>query len=156
MDLSLLRWKSLSDSERESAAKRLISALPSGFKVDSLVGKNAFFAFQDTRFVLVPGGEVNLGFDPDCGWSPTPEEAESWRETAQELGLPESVKEYVSAVTLRPRKVQISTLLVEASPWELGWTNIKSDDDEVQWLLKKYPNGVQLCRDGLTKRVQKH
>jgi len=156
MDLWLPRWKSLLDSERESVAKRLASTLPSGFKFDALIGNNAFFGLGDAKFVLVPGGNVRLGFDPERLWNPTTEEVESWRGTAQEYGLPESISEHVAAVTLRPREVELASFLVETFPWELGWASINSDDDDINSLLKKYPNGVQLCRGGATTRVRKN
>ena len=155
MDLSLPRWISLSDSERESTAKHLASTLPSGFKFDAMGGNNAFFTFHDTKFVLVPGGPVKLGFDPERGWNPTAEEAESWQYTAKEYGLTKTVNEHVAAVTLRPREVELAPLLVETSPWELGWASIDADD-EVKSLLKKYPKGAQLHRGGVTTRVRKN
>jgi hypothetical protein len=156
MDLSLHGWTSLSDSERESASKRLASNLPSGFEFDTLVGNNALFVLGATKFVLVPGGNARLGFDPERVWVPTEEEAESWRRTAHEYGLPESINEHVMAVTLRPREVDVAPFLVETSPWELGWIAIDPDDDEIKSLLKQYPNGVQLCRGDATTRVRKN
>ena len=156
MDLSLPRWKSLSHCERESAAKRVASALPSGFKFDALHGNNAFFVYRDTKFVLVPRNKVKLGFDADRVWSPTAEEIESWQKTAQKYGLEESIDEHVLAVTLRPREVELAPFLVETSPWELGWASIDSNDNEVKSLLKQYPSGVQLCQSGVTTRVQKN
>ena len=158
MDLSLPRWKSLSDSERESDAKRLASTLPAGFTFHALAGNEAVFVFRDVKFVLVPGSEAKLGFDAERAWNPTAEETESWQRTAQEYGLTESIHEHVMAVTLRPREVEIAPFLVETSPWELGWTTIDfaSCDDQVKSLLKKYPNGVQLRRGGLTTRVSKN
>jgi hypothetical protein len=116
MDLSLPRWKSLSDSERESCAKRLTSALPVGFKFDALAGANAFFVFRDIKFVLVPGAKMKLGFDAERAWKPTSDEVESWQRTAQEYELTESINEHVMAVTLRPREVELAPLLVETSP----------------------------------------
>ena len=156
MDLSLPRWKSSSDPERESAAKQLARTLPSGFAFDALDGDNAFFVFRDATFVLVPGTRVNLGFGAERAWNPTAEEFESWQRTARDYDLSESIEEHVTAVTLRPREVDLAPLLVEVSPWELGWTAIDSDDAEIESLLNKYPNGVQLCQGGMTTRVRKN
>jgi hypothetical protein len=46
--------------------------------------------------------------------------------------------------------------LIEVSALELGWAIIDSGDAEVKSLLKKYPNGVQLCQGGVTTRVRKN
>src|SRR5712691_37179 len=91
MDISLPRWNSLSDSERECTAKRVASTLPSGFRFDAVGGNNAFFVFLDTKFVLVPGSQIKLGFDAERAWNPAAEETESWQRTAQEYGLTESI-----------------------------------------------------------------
>ena len=69
MDLSLDRWKGLSDSDREVAAKQLGSSLPSGFAFDSVKQSKsileaiAFYTFEGATFALIPGGMLELGFE---------------------------------------------------------------------------------------------
>jgi hypothetical protein len=75
--------------------------------------------------------------------------------TAREYGFSESIQERVCAVTLRPRQVELSPLLVEIEARELGWKITNLHDPEVVSMLKKYPAGFQLCRAGKTTRVRR-
>ena len=96
-----------------------------------------------------------MGFDIERMWRPEPDEAESWQRTAQEYGLAEGIIEHITAVTLRPRRVEISPFLGEAVPWELGWKTIDSNDEKVKSLIQKYPMGVHLCGGDVQTRVLK-
>jgi len=154
MTFRLERWKDVSAAEREAVAKTLISSLPTGFSFHALSGPNAIFAFESAKFVLIPGGAVCLGFDADRPWIPTEEEAKSWAMTAREYGFSESIHERICAATLRPRQVELPTLLVETETRELGWESTNPDDSEIVSMLKQYPAGFQLCRGGLTIRVR--
>ncbi len=155
MELSFELWRTLIPAERESMAKRLSVKLPTGFAFDTIVGENAYFKFEEAKFVLVPARECNLGFDADGGWIPTLQETESWRWTCQEYGFSESIHERLAAITLRPRAVRLAPFLIETSAKELGWEKINPEDDEIKSLIKKYPKGVQHNSGDVTIRVRK-
>jgi hypothetical protein len=161
MDLSLDRWKSLSAADREAAAKKLGSSLPSGFtfdsveRSDSLVEAIAFFSFQDARFALIPGGIFELGFDAERHRQPTDEEQECWQDTAKESGFSESIHEYVVSVTFRPRQVDLDPFLIETAAREVAWESIDATDHKIRALLKEYKNGVTVCSGETTTRIQR-
>jgi hypothetical protein len=50
------------------------------------------------HFVLVPGGEVTLGFD-GRGFAPSPQQLESFTDSAEAYGIEQSIREYVQAHT---------------------------------------------------------
>lgn len=122
--LTLDRWSALSRQEQEEQAARLAGRLPGGFTFQgvtrfSLGGQEnrlAEFELEGRPFVLLPGGEVKIGFDRERAWQPNPEEAESWRYTAEDYDLTSSLVEHIHAVTLAPRQVTLAPLLVEVSP----------------------------------------
>jgi len=157
MNLSLEHWRSLAPSAREAAARQLALSLPAGFSFDSMAGENAFFTFEVATFTLIPGGVFSVGFDAGRSWDPTPEEAESWRATAEEYGLKESIHEHVLAATLRTRRAELAPFLIETTARELGWESIPIEDPEVESMLKAHraSNTIQLCRGGVTTRVRK-
>jgi hypothetical protein len=100
-----------------------------------------------------------LGFNAEQSWSPTPEEAESWGDTAREYGFSESIHERVGAVTLRPRTVELAPFLAETNIREFGWESVNADDPEIVSLRKQYnfKHGFQLCRGaGETIRVRQN
>jgi len=156
MNLALERWKFLSNAERETTARQLALRLPNGFSFLALNGQNAIFTFEFSTFVLIQGGSFSLGFDAERPWSPTPDETESWEETAREYGFSESIHERVCAVTLRPRTMELAPFLVETDIREFGWEAISAEDPEIVSLRKKYnfERGFQLCRGGVTIRVR--
>ena len=63
----------------------------------------ASFALQDSLFLLVPGGEIPLGFNAS-DWRPTADERASWDDTlAEGLRLEPDLPTYLSSITTRPR-----------------------------------------------------
>ena len=144
MDLTLDRWERMSPSERESTAKQLVGALPSGFAFHAILPFSladqhheiAMFDYDGARFTLIPGDSRRLGYDAARYWEPTPEELESWQGTAEEYGIPHSIHEYIANVTLRPRAIEIRPLLLESVAIEVGWEPVPLDDPEVRRLLR--------------------
>lgn len=144
MDLSNERWESLTPAEREASARRLAMQLPSGFAFGEIrdcgPGEQqrsvALFQQDNAAFVLIPGGEVSIGYDADRPWEPNPEERESWEETAEEYGIAESLQEYIAGVTLRVRQVELPPLLVETAAGEVGWEAVEIDDRQVQEIIR--------------------
>jgi hypothetical protein len=70
-----------------------------------------------TTFVLVPGGAVQIGYEAGRPWDPNPDELESWRETAEEYGIAETIQEYIAEVTLRVRRVELSPFPLIQPRW---------------------------------------
>jgi hypothetical protein len=133
MNLTLHDWDASSSADRLAAAQRLARQLPQGFAFHAMTEYElgdqsheiAEFTFDGARFVLIPGGRVELGFDPER-WEPEPDEAQSFEETREEYDLPE-LSEFLASVTTRRRRVEVPPLLVEAACREFGWETISTD-----------------------------
>lgn len=144
-DLSFEKWDRMSPNEREKLAKQLELNLPNGFKFSCLkwyrMGAEqhhiAKFDFQDSSFVLIPGGEISVGYDAHRPWEPTTEELESWNETAKEYEIDGDIKEYIEQVTRRPKVVNFQPFLLEVTAVEIGWEEISAEDSEVQEIVRE-------------------
>lgn len=166
MDLTLERWDRLSPPEREALARRVGKILPDGFTFEAIrpfsLGDQrhevAMFRRDGAAFALIPGGERRLGFDAGRGWEPTPEERESWEETAEEYGFEVPLGERVAEVTLRPRVVEIRPFLLETGAAEVGWEPVPLDDPDVRELLEEHGSratNVQVSRGEVSTRVRR-
>jgi hypothetical protein len=144
MELTFDRWTNSTPQEREALARQLEKQLPMGFAFAGIerfaMGEQesdvARYQFQNTTFVLVPGGTFEIGFDHTDTWQPNPDEEESWDETAEEWETGLTIQEQVHAVTNRARIVNIAPLLVETVATELGWKSASLDHPLVQETLK--------------------
>ncbi|MBN2495303.1 MAG: hypothetical protein JXR96_11970 [Deltaproteobacteria bacterium] len=142
-DLSLEEWSSMSLSDCTRWAERLAARLPAGFAFRRIrtcsLGERehrvAEFDWRDSCFMLVPGGEVELGLDPARPWEPTAEELASWKASAEEYGIELDIREHIARVTLGPRTAVLPALLMETTAGELGWRTLDSDDPRVRELL---------------------
>lgn len=103
-------WNQLSSYDRVSLMKRLEKELLGSFvflgiKSYSLgTQKNslALFSYENSScFAFIPGGQVNLGYDLDRPWQPSPAELESWEDTISEYGIEDNPLEFIAKVTLR-------------------------------------------------------
>jgi hypothetical protein len=136
-------------SEREASARRLVSELPSGFAFHAIrplsLGDQrhevAMFDFDGARFALIPGGSIQLGYDADRYWEPSPEELASWQGTAEEYEIRLTIHEQIAGVTLRPRAVEIHPFLLETVAREVGWKPVPLDDPEVREILQEHRTG---------------
>jgi hypothetical protein len=137
-------WSALSDAERVERARRLSRELPTGFtfrgvRPFEMGGRhNAVAEFEalGASFVLIPGSEVTLGYDADREWEPTAEEAESWGDTAAEYGIDLPIRGWVASATLRPRRVCVGPLLMEATAHEPRGRPVSLDEPEVVEVVK--------------------
>src|SRR5262245_55907531 len=108
-------WNRLSADKQRQIAVAVSRSQPDRFRFSDLRDHElgaarhrlAHFLIEDAEFVLIPGGLANLGFDPQ-DWNATPEERESWEETAAELGLTDDVQSYLRTVLSPPRMVRIA------------------------------------------------
>lgn len=166
-DLTLDKWDSLSPTECESLAKRFARELPTGFAFDGIrschLGTQerlvAAFRLDESSFVFIPGGLITLGYDTNRDWQPTDEENESWRDTAEEYEIEDSIDEFISKVTLRPRTVEFKPFLMEVSAGEVGWRPLPSDAPEVKQLVKEHLRGgtrvATICRGDTETRISR-
>lgn len=144
MDLSLDYWERLSETEQEALARRLAKGLPGGFsfqglqtfELGGLSRRIAIFSGAGAEFAFVPGGEATIGFDA-ASWTPSAEEAESWKRLTEDLDLPADPAEYVAKVVLRPRMKEFVPLLVERTRRELCWEPLPVDNPRVRKLLSE-------------------
>ncbi|MEQ9319694.1 MAG: hypothetical protein RIF41_11090 [Polyangiaceae bacterium] len=107
--------------------EHLVERLPAGFTFERIVDGIALYRYADRAFVYVPGGEVELGFDPS-GWTPNDDELASYADSASEYGLDSSIHAHLAHVLTKPRRARIASLMVEVETQEPGWIAI----DEAQ------------------------
>lgn len=148
IDLAHDTWLRSTNADRVATAESLLRELPTGFSFvgvrDHELGRMRFpvatFSWRETTFVLIPGGQFEIGWNPEL-WKPNDDELESYESSAEEYDIPESLPEYVARATLRPRQVKIAPLLVETTAEEVGWTPIGLDDEEVRRMMDSMPAG---------------
>ncbi|BDM80860.1 hypothetical protein AM10699_37270 [Acaryochloris marina MBIC10699] len=107
----------------------------------SITNEVALFSFDNAVFALIPGAQIELGFDVSH-WTPNPDELESWKLTANECGLELSMEEQIESATLRKRIVTIPPLLMEACAVEVGWQSVSIDEPEVRAIVEHLPKGA--------------
>lgn len=107
----------------------------------------AFFEYGGALFSLMPGGEVQIGYEAD-NFCPTDEQIESFQDTAEEYGFDLDIYSYVQSVTTPPRKVTIALMLVEIQPAKIGLEAISSEELKIQNLLQDFPDSQSVnCGD---------
>jgi hypothetical protein len=123
-DLSLSDWERMSDEVARRECEALARSLPHGLQLDALVmheygGRRhrvAGFSRGDVgnlvQFVLVPGGEVSLGFD-GRDFRPSAGQIESFAESANAYDLGSSIHSFVDSQTSAPRTARVAAMLVE-------------------------------------------
>ncbi|BCJ41036.1 hypothetical protein GCM10010168_46650 [Actinoplanes ianthinogenes] len=93
-------------------------------------GPVAFFLVAGERFAFVPGGEVTVGFDGDR-FEPTPRQAASFAESADEYGIEQDIRQFTDAVTAARRTVVVPPLLVAVEAAEAGVVAVPPDHPEI-------------------------
>ncbi|GAA3933805.1 hypothetical protein GCM10023085_13880 [Actinomadura viridis] len=77
--------------------------------------RRAFFERDGRRFALVPGGDTEVGFDPER-FEPTEAQRASYEQSADEYGLPGDLREYLASVTSPRRAARVPATLVAVEP----------------------------------------
>jgi hypothetical protein len=123
-DLCLSDWARMSDEVARRECEALARSLPHGLQVDALVmhefgGRRhrvASFSRGDVgdliQFVLVPGGEVSLGFD-GRDFRPSVRQIESFAESASAYDLDSSINSFVDSQTSARRGASVAPMLIE-------------------------------------------
>lgn len=95
VDLEWERWAALDDSAAQVLATRIaaqVGAESAEIRPHTYAGRNsrtAIFDIDGMRFALVAGREIEVGYD-GTRFSPALDQAASYRQTADELGLPKT------------------------------------------------------------------
>jgi hypothetical protein len=108
-DLSCQEWDSLGSEEMVKLSKRLAASLPQAIKYTGLRSYQlgtvshsvAEFEFDSARFVLVPGGSPNLGYDAQR-FLPTIEQLDSFNSTAKKYRIQEDLQSFIRRKRPRP------------------------------------------------------
>lgn len=155
-DLTLEHWDTVSDATRERLAFELASSLPTGFDLKRVerweLGKQthfiARFSYRGAGFVLVPGGEVTLGYDPATPFSPSAAQTESWQETVNDASrarlarglapIDPSLENYIRAVSSPLRTINLAPFLIEVEAREAGVEPLPLDAPEVLAYTERY------------------
>jgi len=168
VDLTSNQWAGFLSAEREAFAKKLANDLPAGFsfrglqwhELDGRRNEMAEFTFDGATFVLIPGGDVPLGFDA-ATWEPDADEAESWAATAEEYGFEGTVNDHVARVTRPPATATIKPFLMETTAGQLGWEAASATDPDVVAVFnehlrdKRRIDSVTVSKDAVSVRVQR-
>lgn len=99
----------------------------------------ALFERAGLAFALVPGGRPVLGYDGGR-FRPTPTQAASYAESAEEWGLP-SLAEFLAGVTSPVRRVELPALLVAVEAMEPCASDLDANDPRVRALVAKAGGG---------------
>lgn len=138
-DLSFREWSRMGEAEAFAAGQAIAKALPhgvtfAGLNVRSGAGRQARIArFRlpsgdaPADFVLVPGGEVRLGFDATT-FVPSAGQQDSFSESAEDYGIDQSITEFVDSQTSSPRLAHLSAMLVELEAHDIGNEPIEAND----------------------------
>jgi hypothetical protein len=116
----------------------------------------AFLSFGGRKFVFVPRANAFLGFDA-ARWTPSKMELQSWRSSAEEYGISETISDHVDRVTTKLRPFSFPPMLVEVEPVELGWRAPRKNEPAVERALdtaRKSGAGVHFFSDGSNKEVR--
>lgn len=123
-NLTMLDWARMSDEMARRECDGLARSLPQGLKFDGLeahayCGREHRIARFSRRepgkgadFVLVPGGQVSLGFDGH-DFKPTVQQIESFVRFVEADGIDRSIREFVDAQTSARREVLVPPMLIE-------------------------------------------
>jgi hypothetical protein len=127
-DLDLERWDLLKEDERSSLARQVAGQLPAAFvfvgircyKLGEQQHHVALFDYQGSRFALIPGGAVPLGYDPEQAFRPTPQQLASWQNTAAEYEIGCTLHEYIREASTSVRTITLKPFLLEVESREVG------------------------------------
>ncbi|MFQ6226549.1 hypothetical protein [Nocardia sp. NPDC002869] len=145
VDLTAARWRELSDESAMRVARAIArenSAELVGIHSHEYVGRQQRIALFDkagTRFSLVPGGRVRLGYDGGR-FVPSPHQAADFAESAGEYGLP-AITQFVDAMTSPDRIVELPALLVGVEALDPCLENVPADDPRVRELVAETDAG---------------
>lgn len=131
--LSVDEWQQLDDDQAETLARELVTELPQLIKFRRVVTHRfnqksyrvAYFEYDDSLFVLVPGGEAEIGFEAST-FSPTPEQVTSFEVSKANLGLETTFHDYIQQVTTPLRSVSFECMLVEVAAFPIGLASLGS------------------------------
>jgi hypothetical protein len=138
-DLSTARWQELSDESAVSVAR--VIARENQLDLLDVRGHDyagrhqriALFERNGMRFSLVPAARAALGYD-GTRFVPTPQQAASYAESADEYGLP-AITEFIDSMTSPQRAVELPALLVAVEALDTCVTTAAADDPRVQNLM---------------------
>jgi hypothetical protein len=171
--MELQEWQKLTDAQKSSYSEELAANLPQPIIFRGLQHYHysdrelyvALFEYRGALFSLIPGGEVQLGYEAR-NFCPADEQIESFQRSAEEYGFDRDIHSYLESVTTPPRKVIVPPLIVEIKPAKIGFEPITLEELKIQNLLKDNPdcpvasivncsdlkpdssNGFKRCQDG--------
>jgi len=129
-DLSVADWARMSDELARRECESLARTLPHGLEFAGLQGHSycglghrvARFSITEVaglaHFVLIPGGEVRLGFDGE-DFKPRRPQLESFAQSAEEYDLNPSIWRFVDSQTTAPRRIYLRPMLIEVEAREV-------------------------------------
>ncbi|WP_155368736.1 hypothetical protein [Catellatospora vulcania] len=159
MNITWERWTALDDAEAQALASRIadrVSAASVEVGPQEYAGRAARTAVFDVGgvpFALVPARQVQVGYDA-TRFSPTPEQVDSYHESAEALGLPDDIRAYVAERTSPPRTVSVPTLLVAVEAVQAGLTAMPVDEPTVLRRVHELRQTVAVTGSAMPEQVE--
>jgi hypothetical protein len=140
-ELTATQWLDCSDEEAARIAHdiadrhelRLVALRWHGYA--GRTHRLALFDRAGLAFTLVPGGQPVLGYD-GARFRPTPAQAASFAESAEEWALP-GMAEFLDTVTSPVCRVEVPAMLVAVEAFEPCASDLDPDDPRVRELVAK-------------------
>jgi hypothetical protein len=138
-DLAIERWDRLKRGEKSVLARQVAKHLPEHFSFIGMrryeLGEQkhdvALFECQGSRFALIPGGNVILGYDPEQAFRPTRDQLVSWKDTAKEYEIESTLHEYISEASTPLRTIMLNPFLLEVEARKVGMEPIEYEHGRV-------------------------
>lgn len=153
------RWDLATTAERHAYLAALCERLPIELSLEpSARGSEAreapVLSSGGARFVFVPGGEFEIGFDA-AAWEPTDDERASYEEAAEAYGL-DDLSHHLAQCLLPVRRVTIPSLLVEDRAKAVGWQPISEREARARMGadFPTPPKNLTLHAGGVTTKVE--
>jgi len=148
-DLQVHDWERFSETQARVYISELVAALPKAVSVVGLSNSTyagrthriAYFKYDQALFVLIPGCQVQLGYDANC-FRPSIAQLESYQASAEEYNIDADIYSFVDRMTRSPRLATIAALLLETQPQEIGLEAIPSDEPDIRQIIEQYSGRV--------------
>jgi hypothetical protein len=137
-ELSATRWQELSDESALNVARAIARENElnlvdvRGHEYAGRRQRIALFERAGLRFSLVPADRVALGYD-GARFVPSPHQADSYAESADEFGLP-ALTDFVDSMTSPQRVVELPAMLVAVDALDTCVTIAAADNPLVEGL----------------------
>ncbi|HTJ39240.1 MAG TPA: hypothetical protein VL738_38940 [Dactylosporangium sp.] len=159
MELEWERWTAIGDAEAEALVTRIAGQLGAAsvdVRQHEYAGRRnriALFDLDGVQFALVPGGQVQVGYDA-ARFAATPDQLESYRDSSQGYGLQDSIHEHIAAYTSPSRVADLPALLVAVEAVQAGLTEMPVDEPVILRKVEELRRTVSLTGGVMPAQIE--